>query len=645
MKDRLRLPLLFSLFVLVFVAFLPKANAQWYDPEKVNKKAAEIYGQAYEQAQEGNYQLAIQLVNKSITYDAKFVDAYLTRAGIYANEKKYDSSVIDFETALQLDSIYAESYRLPYSISLAGLGKFEEALKAITQFMANPQLNQQSIRAGKYRKAVYEFAVNYQQQHPSGSYEFKPTNMGDSVNSEFSEYYPSLTIDGKQLIFTRRIKDDEDFFESSRDAQGWKGNHPLTGKVNTNFNEGAQNISQDGNWIVFTGCNYPEGMGSCDLYISYRTNNGWTEAVNLGAVVNSEYWESAPSLSPDKQHLYFSSNRPGGYGGKDIWVSHRNEKGKWGTPQNLGPIVNTNQDESCPFMHADHQTLFFNSNGHMGYGSTDLYFTRQSGDSAWTAPMNLGYPINTIDDEGSLIVSADATTAFYASERSDSRGALDLYSFELRPDMRPSPTRWVQGRVYDIKTGKGLPSSVELTDMNTRKLVSRVATDEDGNYLTTLPVGHQYVFNVNRRGYLFFSSNYTLSNNNNDSFFTADIPLQPIEPGAAIVLKNVFFETNKTVLSAASQIELNSVIQLMNDNPQLKILLTGHTDNVGKASDNLLLSEGRAKAVIQYLLSSGTISKERLTAKGMGATKPISDNTTEEGKAKNRRTELTVISN
>lgn len=635
--------ILLTLLVFLFSAMV--CRAQWYEPEKVNKKAGEIYATAYEDAQEQKYESAIANINKALVIEPKFVDAFLSRAGIYANLKKYDSSVIDFERAMKLDSVYSFTYLLPYSISLAGLGKFQHALDAVTRFLQNNQLNSQSIRAGTYRKGTYEFAVAFEKRHPANNYIFSPQDLGDSINSQALEYFPSLTIDGKKLIYTRRVAGDEDFYETNFSDGNWSKAQPLGGKVNTNLNEGAQNISQDGEWIIFTGCNYPEGQGSCDLYISYKTKNGWSEAENLGPLVNTDFWESSPSLSPDKRDIYFSSNQPGGYGGKDIWVTHRNANGKWGRPENLGPEVNTSGDESCSFMYADNQTLFFNSNGHTGYGQTDLFFSKKLYDSTWSEAENLGYPVNTIDDEGSLIVAADGKTAYYASDRSDSKGGLDLYSFQLREDIQPPKTLWVKGRIFDAKTKAGLPSSVELTDINSRQLISKVQTDEDGNYLTTLPIGKDYAFNVNRKGYLFFSENYNLSDKSLDAVFTANIPLQPIEAGAAIVLKNIFFDSKQTDLKQESMVELNKVIQLMNENPKLKILISGHTDNIGKAPDNLLLSNGRALAVINYLLASKQVAKERLQSKGLGATQPIADNATEQGKALNRRTELKVISN
>jgi outer membrane protein OmpA-like peptidoglycan-associated protein len=409
------------------------------------------------------------------------------------------------------------------------------------------------------------------------------------------------------------------------------------------MNEGAQNISQDGQWLIFTGCNFPEGMGSCDLYISYLTSEGWSTPENLGPSINTEFWEAAPSLSPDKRDLYFASRRPGGYGGNDIYVSHRLQNGRWSPAENLGPVVNTIGDESTPFIHADNQSLYFTSNGHSGYGGDDLFVSRKTPDGKWTIPENLGYPINTIENEGSLIIAADGKTAYYASDRADSKGGLDIYTFELRNDIRPARTLWVRGKVFDKKTGKGLPSSVELTDLSTKNLLSKVQTDETGNYLITLPVGKDYAFNVNRKGYLMFSENYSLSQKTPDSTYHVDIPLQPLETNAAVVLKNIFYDLNKYDLKPESQVELDKLVQLMKDNPTLAIQINGHTDNIGKPADNLVLSQNRAKAVVSYLTVKG-IDPKRLSFKGWGDTQPIADNKSEAGRAQNRRTELKVIS-
>ncbi|MEP6950195.1 MAG: OmpA family protein [Ginsengibacter sp.] len=621
------------------------SNAQWYDPDKVDHNATTIYTLAINKAQSEDYITAVRMINEALKIEPKYVDAYLSLAGINAEMKNYAGSVSQFEKAFSLDSVYTNNYLLPYSISLAGTGRFNDALAAVNKFLLDPTLNERSKKAGEFRKTTYQFAIDYDKTHPEKNYVFKPQNLGDSINTTDLEYFPSLTIDGKKMVFTKRIKGNEDFYESDLNNGKWGKAYPLPGNINSStFNEGAQNISQDGKWLVFTGCNFPEGLGSCDLYISYLTKNGWSEPANLGPNVNSEFWESTPSLSPDKKDLYFSSNVPGGFGGKDIWVCHRNENGKWEEPLNLGAEINTPGDESTPFIHADNQTLYFNSTGHPGYSDKpDIFVTRKLPGGKWSKPENLGYPINTIDDEGSMIVAADGRTAYYSSDRSDTKGGLDIYTFELRQDLRPLKTLWVKGRVYDIKTKNGLPSSVELTDVNSRELISKLQTDEDGNYLVTLPIGKEYAFNVKRKGYLFYSENYNISEGSTDSTFEADIALQPIEANAHIILKNVFFDTKKTELKPASVTELDNVVRLMNENPTIKILISGYTDNVGKPADNLNLSKGRAVAVVNYLLNKG-VKNERLSFKGNGESNPVADNKTGEGRALNRRTELRIVS-
>lgn len=618
--------------------------AQKYNPEKINKKAINLYNLGLDQAQNGHYKEALQYIDQALQLDAKYLDAYLTKAGIYGQIKDYTNCVVNYEKAFELDLDYSKDYKLPYAINLAGAGQFQKALTAVNEFLSNPVLNEPSRKAGEYRKRTFEFAVQYENENATKSYVFAPQNAGDSVNTADLEYYPSVTVDGNTLVFTRRVRGhNEDFFESERASNGWTRAKGMDGDINSNFNEGAQNISQDGEWLIFTGCNFPEGLGSCDLYFSFKTKQGWSTPENLGEPVNTEFWESAPSLSPDKRELYFSSNRPGGFGGKDIYVCRRLGNGKWSEPENLGAQINTVGDESCPFVHADNQTLYFTSNGLLGYGGDDLFLAKRQLNDKWDSVKNLGYPINTTENEGSLVVASDGKTAYYASDRSDTRGGLDIYSFELREDVRPSKTLWVKGKVFDKKTTEGLPSAVELIDISSGKTLSKVQTNETGSYLITLPLGKDYAFNVNRKGYLFYSRNFPFSQKVPDSTYIIDIPLQPIEANASVILNNIFFDVNKYELKPESLAELDKVIQLLNDNPCVKILISGHTDNTGKAADNLKLSDNRAKSVVAYLVSKG-IDATRLQSKGLGSSKPISDNNTEQGKTLNRRTELTILS-
>lgn len=610
---------------------------------KMNRKALELYNDALAKAGEGEYNDAIRMLQNAVKLEPKFTDAYLSLGGIFGELKDYKNAITYYEKARSVDSVYFRDYALPYSINLAGLGEFQKALDAVNSFLSISDLNPSSRKAGEYRKLCYNFALEYARTQTTPGYNFNPRNLGDSINSKVSEYFPTVTIDGKQLFYTRRVNNmNEDFYESSMVDNTWRPAKSLPGDINTTLNEGAQNISQDGEWLIFTGCNFPEGQGSCDLYISYLTPQGWSAPENLGETINTESWESAPSLSPDKRDLYFASNRPGGYGKSDIYVCHRNPDGTWTAPVNAGPQINTSGNESCPFIHADNQTLYFTSDGHPGYGGDDLFYVKKLLSNKWSDAKNLGYPINTIENEGSLVVASDGKTAYYASDRSDSKGGLDLYTFELRSDVRPLRTLWVKGKVFDATTKKGLPSAVELTDLSTQEVLSKVQTDETGNYLITLPVGKDYAFNVNRKGYLFFSDNFPLSDHVPDSTYNIDIPLQPIHANATVVLRNIFFDNNKYELKPQSYAELDNIVKLMKENPTLSIQINGHTDNVGKPEDNLKLSNNRAKAVIGYLITKG-ISDKRLSSKGWGETQPVSDNSTEEGRAANRRTEMKVL--
>ncbi len=630
------------LLTICVLSFFHDVAAQQYDASKISKKSRALYEKALQQADQERFQDALSLINIALENDPGYLDAALSKAGIMGELKRYAEAVIAYRRAFSLDAVYCQEYLLPYSINLAGTGQFEAALAAADQFLQLPKLNENSIKAGEFRKKNYAFAVaQMKQQSKPSSAGFK--NAGDAINSAFPEYFPSLTIDEKTLVFTRRVNgSNEDFYEANAEGSTWRDATPLKGTVNTPFNEGAQHISQDGKWLVYAGCNFPDGYGSCDIYISVLTAAGWSKRQNLGEPINSESWESTPCLSPDKQALYFSSNRPGGYGGSDIYVSRLLPSGRWSVPQNLGPHINTIGDESAPFMHADNETLYFTSSGLQGYGGKDIFFSKKLPDG-FDKAVNLGYPINTIDNEGGLIVAANGIKAFFSSDRSDSRGGQDIYTFELREDLRPLTTTWVQGKVYDSTTGKGLKAIVELVDVKSRRLITEVESDLEGNYLATLPLGRDYAFSVNKKGYLFYSNRFMLKEVVSENHYEVNIPMQPFAKGANIVLRNILFETGKYILLPESIAELEKIVTILRENPSMRVQIGGHTDNIGKDADNLALSALRAKAVVDHLISKGILAS-RLTSKGFGATMPVADNATEQERALNRRTEMTVVS-
>lgn len=641
MKSCFTILLLFAFNISLFAQ-------QHYDPQKVSNRARRLYEQAQQSTMmptpEGRAK-TIALLEKAIEADNNYLDAYAMLAGLYAKQRKYEQAVQYFEQANQIDSLYLLPAYINYAKAEAGTGDFTKAISLISHYLQRPDLSPSLRQRAEQWKDHFAFGLQSLQQHIP----FEPINLGDSINSPDPEYFPNLTIDQKTLIFTRNLNNrNEDFFISHLlPDSNWSIATPLEGGVNSRYNEGAQTISQNGKILIYTICNRPDGMGSCDIYFSIKTGSGWSKPDNMGPPVNSPYWDSQPCLSPDNRDLYFVSNRPGGLGGSDIYVSHLQPDGSWGKPENLGENINTSRDESTPFIHADNQTLYFASDGRPGIGGVDLYCVRKNIDGSWNKPHDLGYPINTIDHDGSIFVAADGKTAYFASDRSASgqgKGQLDLYEFVLYKAARPVRTLYVQGYVYDKKTNNRLTAELGLIDLQTGKTLSHISTDANGDYLVTLPVGKNYAFNVSKPGYLFYSGHFSLKDSTGKREpFELNIGLQPLEVNARITLENIFFDFDQYDLKPESKIELNKVVHLLKANPSLTIQINGYTDSVGSEQHNLELSKNRAQAVVNYLISKG-IESQRLNAKGYGASHPVASNETEEGRALNRRTEMMVTS-
>lgn len=609
------------------------------------KKARQLCEQGFLRLEEGENIQALGLFREALSIDSTLARAWAGIGAVQSDRKLHPQAVYAFQRARQLDPASMEPFLSILAEEWAGIGEFSSALSLIDSLMRTPLGSTAAMK--KYlekRRTRYLFGVNYQANLTDTGYRFEPKNLGPLVNSRDPEYLPSITIDGKQLAFTRnRGSRNEDFFASELDSNGqWRLSQPLPGEVNTPMNEGAMHISQDGEWMVFTACSRPDGYGGCDLYISYRTPSGWTPGKNLGGRINSDQWETQPCLSPDKQLLYFVSRRPGGLGGSDIYVSRLLRNGRWDDPVNLGPNINTGGDEQCPFLHADNQTLYFTSPGWPGYGNDDLFLSRKQPDGSWSKPQNLGFPINTIDRDGSLIIAADGITAYYASNRSDSYGEMDLYQFSLPQHARPTPTYWIRGKVFDRSDRKPISAVLNLREAASGKEVTQVKADSLGNYLVTLPAGNTYLLAIRQPGYFFHSEVFEMKKTADAKPQQLNVGLQPLSQDTTMVLNHVYFQTNRAELADSSRAELMSLVELLQENPSLIVEIGGHTDNQGNATDNLSLSKRRAESVVHFLTEQG-IAPERLQAKGYGATRPLADNNTVEGRAKNRRSEMKIL--
>ncbi len=628
-----------------------------------SKKLIEGYKKGKKYAQARQSDKAIKEFEKILKKEPRFIDAQIQLAAAHYDTRNYIEAEKGFEKVLKIDPLYQKKVMYRLAVTEKYLKKFDESLGHFQEYLdSTPKSENLKKKAEKHLLTTAFMKKAYANPVP-----YEPKSLGENINTNESEYLPALTADGETLIYTARRYGQEDFMMSTKKEGVWQKGVALNG-INTELNEGAQSISADGKFIVFTGCNRKDGYGNCDLYYSEVRDGRWTPPANIGTPINSRAWESQPSISSDGKSLYFTSNRKGGQGGKDIWVSHRQSDGKWGAPQNLGQPINSPDNDESPFIHQDNQTLYFMSDGHLGMGESDLFFARRKNKEEWFTPKNIGYPINTEASEGAMVLSLDGKTAYFASDikdfkegesafkTSDKGGQIDLYSFELYPEARPQPVTYVQAYVFDIETKKKLSANVDFIDLNSGETYASSFTDNDGEFLVCLPMGKNYALNISKEKYLFHSENFSLEKTRSlENPFLLKIGLQPIKdkPVAStptettptsppIVLRNVLFETGSAALKQESQFELNQLLRLLQNNSTLKIQINGHTDNVGSDENNLVLSSNRAKAVQDFLIKNG-ISASRLSYKGFGETKPIDSNDTDWGRQNNRRTEFVML--
>ncbi len=585
---------------------------------------------------------------EAISIDKSFFEAFMMLGELMTKQKRFSEASTYYRAAVKIDSLFYK----PVFFSLADAeimsGDYSDALIHFNVYLAQTGMSEKNRIVAKKNVINCEFAINAMKNPVP----FNPVSVGSAINTTDDEYWPSITADGKTLMFTRQTRNSdsnspfgqgqEDFYISYFSDNAWQLAINAGAPLNTPQNEGAQTLSSDGSYMYFTACSRPGGLGSCDIYFSAFLDGKWSEPYDLGKPVNTSNWESQPSISADGKTLYFSSNRPGGFGGKDIWYSVMNDKDLWTEPVNMGKTINTDGDEMSPFIHFDGRTLYFSSDGRAGMGGFDIYVTRMNDDSTWTEPQNLGYPINTYNDEMGLVIEAGGQKAYFSTVRDKVYGK-DIFSFDLYESARPSPVSYLKGKVYDKETGRLLTADYELINLSKNKVTIKNSTDETGNFLVCLPSGYNYGINVNKQGYLFYSENFMFEGQHSIvAPFIKRIILSPIKVGEKMNLSNVFYEFDSWQLKKESTSELNNLASLLSDNKDYIIEIDGYTDSIGSAGYNQVLSEKRALSVVNWLINKG-ISPDRLKYKGYGNTSPIGDNVTVEGRKLNRRTEAKII--
>lgn len=620
-----------------------------------DKKAQKLYTEAQAFYQVYNFNEAEHALLKALDRDPRFIAAQTLLAYIYIDNRQVEKAKASFGKAIAINP-----RAIPNNFFFLGelelnQGNYEKAKKHLSQFISIEDINPKLLDRANQQLNNIDFAI----QAKNNPYPFEPVNLGPNINSEFLEYFPSMTVDEKTILFTRRLPDpksptkyNEDFYIANKVNGEWQKAQNMGSPINTEINEGAPSLAANGQLMIYAACeifgNYGGGKlgkGSCDLFYSVKNDQVWTKPINLGGLINTNNWETQPSFSADGKSLYFVKGKRGIQSMSDgnIYVTKLQPEGNWSKPTPLNANVNTTGNEESVLIHPDGKTLYFSSDGHVSMGGLDIFMSQLDENGEWGPAVNLGYPINTHKNENSLLVSPNGKIAIFASDREGGYGGLDLYQFELPQDFAPNKVTYFAGKIYNSNTKKPLGARFELLDLETEEMVIEAYSDKStGEFLVTLPTGKNYALNSSKNGYMFFSENFSLLDYESDEPFIQNVPLNPILAGEKIILKNIFFETSKYDLKKESKVELDRLVAFLTKNENLIIEIGGHTDNAGNAQLNRTLSADRANSVKEYLTRNG-IDTGRLQKKGYGANEPIADNSTAEGKAKNRRTEFKIV--
>lgn len=605
-----------------------------------NPKAKEFYEKALKNISERKQVDAIENLQKAIEKDSTFADPYFKLGQINEAARNQENATKFYKKAIELrpdDPLLTQAYTY-IGTRLLKVGDYALAKDYLSFSIKNVPQNSPVMKQLTRQKEQ----CNFGEAAKKNPLTIIAKEMSPVINFKENQYFPVLTADNETLIFTAFSKGgDENLYASQLIKGNWSAPKSISDKINTSSNEGTCSISADGRILVFTSCDGKNSLGSCDLYISKKVGEDWSVPENLGSGVNTSFWEAQPSLSNDGRVLYFSSDRQGGYGRKDLWVSELIDNKTWSKAINMGGIINSTNDEISPFIHANGHTLFFASDGHLGMGGLDLFMT-ESNIGVYSKPENLGFPINTHQDQVALFISADGSKGYYSS---DVKPDIKIFQIDIPTKLSNKFKRasFVKGIVQDASNNKSISAEIELIDLKTNKVVEKTISDAiTGQYTAVLPNGSQYGLFINKKEYFFKSLTFNFSEKIEADGKTINILLNPIKKDVKTVLNNIFFDTGKAELRPESFIELDKLQLLFVQNPSLQVEISGHTDDIGKDIENQILSEKRALSVANYLITKG-INNQNIKVKGYGKTKPIMPNISEEKRQINRRIEISIL--
>lgn len=471
-------------------------------------------------------------------------------------------------------------------------------------------------------------------------------NMGMLVNSASADYGPSLNIHNDILVFTSkrkkvdetiRFREDEDLYFSHKDPYGtWSKAKPIK-KLNSHYNEGSPCLSGDGKTLVFSRCDSPDSYGDCDLFIAtLQEDSTWTRPENLGVSVNSLAWDSHPALSHSGDTLFFASDRLGGFGLADIYYTTKDEKGRWSAAMNMGPVINTRQNDVSPFYHPVYNVLYFSSNGQLyNFGEFDIYKSYYV-DGHWTEPQNIGPLVNGRGSEFYFTIDSESELLFYARSSTRDLNKQDIYSFPLPMEAQPEATTTVTGTLTDSLTGVPFQGIVSIIDLDKGNEVAPKFLKPDGSFEFEL---------INQRNYLLVLQGDDFFRIEEVFYLDGPMELNTVTQPLASRMKfeSIEFDVGKAELKTEMYADLNKVVNFLYDNPEFKLRISGHTDSVGDPEKNLQLSKERAQNIRDYIVIFAGIIKERVEAEGYGDTRPIIENeVTEADRKLNRRVEFEI---
>ncbi|MGM0649587.1 MAG: OmpA family protein [Bacteroidota bacterium] len=644
----------------------------------------------YENKSKGALKRALPLYEKAASYNNDYPPLNYKMGVCYMADKETNKAIKVLEKAYEKDENVAHDVLYLLGRAYHNNYKFDKSIDLTSKFIntfqptGNSDYDEDIIAKAKRRIEQ----CNNAKQMVDNPVRVFVDNLGPAINTKYPEYGPVITADESMIIFTSRREGTtggerdpkdyqyyEDLYMAAKDKQGRWTNATNMRNLNTDGHDASIGLSYDGQ-ILYTYNGTPTGT----IMESELEGDEWSEPEKMSKHINTKSHETSASVSPDGKYFYFVSDRDkddygqGSYGGKDIYYCKENEKGEWGKVKNIGPTINTKYNEEGCFIHADGRTLYFSSEGHSSMGGYDIFYSEKDEDGNWSEPENLGYPVNTPDQDVFFVMAGSGRYGYYSTVRESGYGGQDIYRITfLGPeklmvqgtednlmaslnstisdkivaeevDVKTVRLTLLKGTVTDAISEEPIKAEIEIVDNEKNEVINVTHSNSStGKYMVSLPSGKNYGISVKAEGYLFHSENFNIPAAKGYQEVIKDIVLSKVGVGSSIVLKNIFFDYDKATLRSESYPELERLYNLLENYKNMRIEIGGHTDNRGSLKYNTELSEARAKAVVDYLVDMG-IDKSRLEYKGYAYLKPIDTNDTEEGRQNNRRVEFKVLS-